>query len=127
MGDRCRVTGWQGDRTNDSPTPCHRERSEHSPITTSVASNHPSPITLAERRVGERQFHLEFGADRRGWISGQCPAVGGDDAARQVEPDPEPRGPRSASEAIEETREEFRRNTRPLIGNGHHRPTSRAG
>jgi hypothetical protein len=77
-----RVSGCQGDRENDSPdtlTPCD-------PDTLT-----PSPITLTERRFGERQFHLESGTDDRRWIGGQGPAVGGNDAACQIEPDPEPR------------------------------------
>src|SRR5215218_3861692 len=85
-------------------------------------SQHPSPITLTERRVVEREFHLESGTDGGGRISGEGPAVSGNNAARQVQPDPEPRGPRSTSKAIEETREELRWNTRPLVGNGDHRP-----
>src|SRR5215213_6165426 len=80
-------------------------------------------IPLTKRRVSERKFHLESGADSRSRVSGQGPAVGGNNAARQVQPDPESRGPRSTREAIEQTREELRWNTRPLIGNGHHRPT----
>src|SRR5215217_1894226 len=66
MGDGC-----QGVRTNDSPTPCHRERSEPSPchpspraqrvITTSIASTH---------RDRREQQHMDLGLKDKVFVVG---------------------------------------------------------
>src|SRR4051812_45216146 len=101
-GDYSLRSWWQGGGVFGSSSP---------PPPCAPAPHPPSPPPLAGGDVSERQLHLESGADGRCWIGGQGPAVGGDNAARQVQPNPEPRGPGATSEAIEETWEELRGNT----------------